>query len=152
MSKEHFEVLGRVFCSVLERMAFMFGEAAEAGDLPDTVADPVKASISFEGPIRGTLLLAIPREMCSEVAANSLGMDAGDPEAVSRGEDAFKELINVLCGNVLTEVAGDEVIFDLSIPEMKATSESDWKALQEDENTALFLVDDYPALVQFNIQ
>ena len=152
MSSEHTDMLTRVFCDVLEKMAFMFGDPAEPEEMPESVPEPLVASISFEGPVKGALHLAVSRSMSIEIAANSLGMDPEDPEVASKGEDALKELLNVVCGNVLTELAGEEPVFDLSIPELKAVDQKAWNTLQGHANTALFIVDDFPALMNLSLK
>lgn len=147
MPNEHTEMLRNVFCDILERMAFMFGDLAEEEEMPDTMNNATAASMTFTGPIKGSLTLAVPSEMCPEIAANILGIDPEEERAVEASHDALKELLNVICGNVLTELAGVEPVFDLSVPEIRELDSAAWKALQENSATIALLVDDHPALL-----
>ncbi len=45
-------------------------------------------------------------------------MDDGDEIPPDQQQDALKELCNVLCGNLLPEVAGSKAVFDLAAPEL----------------------------------
>lgn len=150
MPNEHAETIRNVFCDVLEKMAFMFGELAEEDEMPPSVESAVEASMTFSGPFKGGLALAVPAKMCPELAANILGIDPDEEGAVEKAHDALKEVLNVICGNVLTEMAGVDPVFDLSVPEINELDAAAWKALQNDAATVAFLVDDYPTLLRLN--
>ena len=144
MNPDHVDKLKSVYCDVIEKMAFMFGEPAEAEEMPQSAPRAVLAHISFKGPLEGTLALAVPEAMGAELAANALGIDQDDPAASEKAEDSVKELLNVVCGNLLTEIAGEDPVFDLSIPEVVELNEAGWKKLENDGNCLAFIVDDYP--------
>ena len=144
------EMLCDTFCETCEQLAFMFAEAADDGDLPEPPDEAVQVSMSFMGPQDGRLVLAADRAMCPELAANMLGLDPDDPKAEMRGIDALKELLNVVCGNVLTRMAGDKPVFDLSIPEVHEIDKERWTALSETEGTLPLLVDGFPAMLNMS--
>ncbi len=147
----HDEALKETFCDTVEQLAFMFGEAADAADFPEPPIEASQVSMSFMGPINGRVVIAVDRDMCPELAANMLGLDADDPKAVLRGQDALKELLNVTCGNVLTKIAGDKPVFDLSVPEIHEMDAERWEALRETPGTLLLLVDGYPVMLNMSI-
>ena len=149
MKTEHVQTLGETFCRVLEQLAFMFPEPAAKSELPTHTGEYVSVSMGFKGVFNGTLRLAAPSAICAEIAVNMLGMDLDDEEVAAKGLDALKEVLNVTCGNILTEIAGDEAVFALDIPEATIMDASGWSDLLRHDETLCFLIDDCPALLQF---
>jgi CheY-specific phosphatase CheX len=79
-----------------------------------------------------------------------LGEEPDDPNAIAKGADALKELLNVLCGNLLTAFAGEEPVFDLAVPETMPFSPEDWEGLKRLPVTVSYTVDEYPVLLHIN--
>lgn len=148
---EHSEELGRVFTEVAEKMAFMFAEKVDQDEFPDAIEDPVETRISFVGPNKGVITLAVSKLMCPLLAANTLGMDENDDGAHEKGLDSLKELLNVICGNVLTEIAGDEPVFELSIPELHEIDDIEWQNLRKRSGALTFMLDDHPVILQLSM-
>ncbi len=146
MEPNNTEILFEVVSGVLEAQAFMFADAAEKGDIPPRDGEYYQAKMTFVGPFRGTMALTVPMEMCTEMAANVLGLDMDDEQAEEGAQDALKELLNVACGQVLTELAGEEPVFDLTVPAVTVMDDETWDALTHDENVAAMLVDERPLL------
>ncbi|HEY6564423.1 MAG TPA: chemotaxis protein CheX [Pirellulaceae bacterium] len=142
------QLLREVFSKVLEKQAFIFAEEMEIGDMVDG-GDWVEASMSFRGPFDGNLSLALSKPAELEIAANFLGKDADDPEVARFAEDSLKEILNVVCGHALTALAGENPVFDLSIPEVRPVPTSDWSALAARPGTLGFDVEGHPALLRF---
>lgn len=151
MKHDHSETLTRVFTEVLEQLAFMFVEPADIGEAP-APPDPVSANMSFRGPCAGTVTMAVPREMAPVLAANVLGLDPEDEMGAQAARDALKELLNVTCGNLLTAIVGDEPIFDLTVPEVDDTTAEAWAELAERPGTVYCLVEDFPVLLNLDIE
>ncbi len=145
------DVVTEVFVSVMEKTAFMFGEPAEKEDLPLSGQAFVQATMSFSGPLRGQLVMAVPKDSCVEIAANVLGMDAEEGFVAERAMDSLKEILNVTCGHILTAMAGEEPVFDLSIPEVQDADEASVKALARDERTLGFVADDCLVLLRLTM-
>ncbi len=140
------------FTQVLGKLAFMFAEPVERGKSGDTPQEALQAVVAFSGPLHGRLSVAVPREWCSELAANILGVDEEDDAAVENLKDALKELVNVSCGHVLTAVAGEQPQFDLSPPEVNDLSGDDWRRLSADSETIPMIIDEMsPALLRFEV-
>ena len=91
----------------------------------------------------------MPAEMCPELAANVLGLDEDDEKVEEKARDALKELLNVSCGNILTELAGTEPVFDLSVPIVSDIGLDVWEDLKNNEDFVSLIVDDYPALLGY---
>jgi two-component system chemotaxis response regulator CheY len=141
------QTVTEVFSDVMERMAFTFPQPI-ARDKLDTRDDVVLVHMAFSGAMRGDIQLALTRDGCREIAANILGVPADDPQAEDGAEEALKEMLNVTCGRILTSLAGDEPVFDLSIPEQLAAGSGDWQRLSSHQDTMAFLIEDQPALLR----
>jgi CheY-specific phosphatase CheX len=141
------ELLVTVFSRVAEELAFMFTDTPDPDDVETAKNSFVKAHMRFTGPINGTLNMVVPESMCPQIAANVLGLDPADDLFLQAPHDAVKELLNVTCGNLLTEMAGEEPIFDLLPPEVNIIDRATWLATKKDPNTVLFAVDDEPVLL-----
>ena len=87
----------------------------------------------FVGPYFGALRLRMDEEMVCSLAANMLGLDDEIPSLVQQ-LDAFKELVNVVCGNVLPKIAGLEPVFDVHAP-MLLDNDEMVGAFQHSEST-----------------
>jgi chemotaxis protein CheY-P-specific phosphatase CheC len=130
----------------------MFGEIADKQELPHCLSDCLLARITFSGAAKGALVLAVPAPLCAQIAANVLGIDEDDELPPGRPADALKELLNVICGHVLTALAGEAPVFNLSVPEVSPLDEAHWTALVEAPATVGFRVDDVPVLLQLAIE
>lgn len=137
-----------VFSKVLEKQVFLFAEEMPIEKMTGS-GDWVQARMSFHGPFGGSLSLAIPKEAELEIAANFLGKDADDPDVAKCAEDSLKEILNVVCGHMLTALAGEEPIFDLSIPKVHPVSKADWGAIAALPGSLGFDVEGHSALLRF---
>lgn len=84
----------------LETAAFLFAMPAEEPADAEPAAF-VTASVAFAGPRRGGLRIRAPRSLLAALAGNMLGADAPDEPMQL---DAFGELANIICGNVLPRI------------------------------------------------
>lgn len=106
--------IGTLMCEVLGTLAFMIRD----DDTPLKTAEGpwITAEITYQGPINGRLRLWTTRAFANELAANLLGIDTNDPEAEDAINDAVREFMNVVCGQLVTAWYGSEAIFNLGIP------------------------------------
>ncbi len=149
MPHEHAEQIEQVFTEVMEQMAFIFVDPAEAEELPDDVAGLLRVSMAFGGAAEGSLTLLTGAGVCTELAANITGDDeaaATDPEV---GRQALMELLNVICGQLLTTVAGSAPVFDLTPPLITEADAADWADACADERALRFMADDQPFVLRF---
>ena len=151
MTENHKALLSRVFAEVLEQMAFMFADAADADEPPPPPESPLLAHMTFRGAMSGKLSLAVAADMCPEIAANLLGTEPEEGADPKISRDALKELLNVTCGHVLTALAGDEPVFDLTVPQVEELSEEAWTVMATAAETAALLVDDRPVLLSIDL-
>ena len=148
---EHRQTLIQVLNDVLEQLAFMFGEEVEPAELPAPGGVCVRAEMAFAGPMNGSLKIAVTEEMCPEIAANILGAEPDDDRVMEKARDALKELLNITCGQVLTAIAGEEPVFDLSVPQAAEITPEEWQAMAMAPEMAAVLADDYPVLICLRI-
>jgi chemotaxis protein CheY-P-specific phosphatase CheC len=108
--------LQEVAAEAFSTLGFMF--PLDDGDGPDAgpLADPVVAAVSFSGPQSGILKVAVEKQLPAVLAANMTGAD--DQAPLEQHLDAFKEMANVICGNILPRIAGQEAVFDVHPPEI----------------------------------
>jgi CheY-specific phosphatase CheX len=145
------EILASVFPAVAESMTFMFADPVAPTDMPSDAAEYVQTSMGFVGPVRGSLTLAVPSDKCSLIASNILGLDPNDPAVTERAHDAIKELLNVTCGQVLTAMAGDNPIFDLTVPTIRMLTSDEWQAFVVSDGSVTFMMDDSPVALQLTV-
>ena len=117
---EYTEQLEEVFISVLEKLAFMFAEAVPKDEMPTRGGCSAPNRNSFSGHASGQISMMVRRDICDELVSNILGVDPGE-DGGADSEDALGELLNVVCGQLLTTIAGNEPVFDLSPPADKSS-------------------------------
>jgi hypothetical protein len=106
------DLLYDVTADMFENLAFIFS-AFEPEDSPEHGERTITAAVTFDGPFEGGLILSISEGLCPLIGANMLGLDFGETPSEEQQQDAFLELLNVLCGNTLTRVAGEEAVFNV---------------------------------------
>src|SRR5690349_11017779 len=72
--------------------------------------------VDFEGPLRGRLELHVTADVACCVAENMLGLPIALDADATLVRDALGEVANVVCGNVLPELAGRDAVFRLGAP------------------------------------
>ena len=87
----------------------------------DLAPPDVAARMAFRGPSTGTLTLRVASSVLPVIAGNMLG-ESDPAEAREKGQDALRELLNMICGNVLTAWQGEAPVFNLSPPEIVAAA------------------------------
>lgn len=108
-------ILMDVASETLESLAFMFSTPESTDfDVPEA-DDNLIVSVEFDGPFSGRLVVTAAAETLPELATSMLGIEAEDV-SVHQKEDALKETINVVCGNLLPFVAGKEAVFNIFQP------------------------------------
>jgi hypothetical protein len=153
MSSDSRRIVARAFAGVLEKLSFQFAEPVESaaeltfGDVPYCVAD-----MTFGGVMRGSLCLAVSRAATIEIAANMLGADSGDDKPRAQAEDALRELLNVTCGQILTDFAGERPMFTLSVPKTSAIDAQTLTELRSDPATIGFRTDGAPMLLRLRLE
>ena len=117
MSEKIDNIILKVTAETLEKLVFMFASPYEPEN--STEEDPdIGVSVSFTGPFSGTLGMKVSGKVLSEITVNMLGVDDEDEITIEDQNDALKETINILCGNILPAIAGKQAVFNIGAPEI----------------------------------
>lgn len=117
MAQQLKNVITGVTNDTLERLAFLFAfpDDDRGQDGPEPA---VTGRVEFSGFFCGSLVVRVSTCVIPELAANMLGLEDDAKISVEAQQDAFKELTNVICGNLLPAIAGDQVEFTIGAPEI----------------------------------
>ncbi|ERP31719.1 hypothetical protein [Chitinivibrio alkaliphilus] len=145
-------ILERTAGVILEESAYLFTALLDEGATPDVATwDAQGAAVSYEDEdktVHGEVHLWYPPGISTIAAANMLGIDEGDERAVSKGDDALREILNIVAGNVLSSIYGEDILFNLTVP-----YRLDRDVLMDDEASemrAWLESEDYPLLCVFH--
>jgi chemotaxis protein CheY-P-specific phosphatase CheC len=140
------EQLSAVAAQVFDAAAFFSSYPTTDGEL--TPVDRVGATITFRGPHTGRISLFMERQLLDTLALNMLG-EADDEDPSERELDALKEVLNMICGNLLTVCYGEEVVFNLSPPEI--LNDANAPAADPDDNAVRVLLNLEETLAELTI-
>jgi chemotaxis protein CheY-P-specific phosphatase CheC len=147
MDKANWGKIRTAFTHVLEKQAFLFPEAMAPEDFHPGEWPYLAGVIAFKGRYWGKILLAMPVEMSREVGANVLGLEPDDPSVAEHCVDAMKEILNVVCGHVLTALHGTGTVFDLSVPQVEEITSNDVGLMSQEPESIAFRVEEYPVVL-----
>lgn len=100
---------------VFEQAAFMFADEVDTIDYKLDIG----VSLSYSGENNGTVELWTVGELALTIANNLLGESgelSGD-QLIARQTDAVKEMLNMIAGNLITDLYGTDPVYNLAIPE-----------------------------------
>ena len=75
--------------------------------------ETIVASIHFSGHFEGDLFLETSCDLLPVIGMNMLGLDDENSLTHEEQKDAFRELLNVICGNLLPALAGQKAVFNI---------------------------------------
>ncbi len=117
MDEQLEKTLSNIAIETLEKLAFLFAFPADEADTGQP-GPGVAVSVSFAGFFSGTLIIKVSAEALPELAANMLGVDEDEETTLDQQHDALKETLNVICGNLLPEIAGRQEVFNIDSPQI----------------------------------
>ena len=106
----------------LASLAFMFPVESDTPAALDPNATE-RVMVEFSGPFRGVLLLSASPEMLEPLATSMLGLEDGTSPCQEQKQDAFRELLNVICGNLLPKIASPREVFYIHEPHLLAAQD-----------------------------
>uniref|UniRef100_A0A7C5Z371 Chemotaxis protein CheX n=1 Tax=candidate division CPR3 bacterium TaxID=2268181 RepID=A0A7C5Z371_UNCC3 len=74
------------------------------------------AEVEYKGPHSGSVYICADQEFLKAVSINMLGLDNSENITLEQQTDAFKELANVITGQLITLVYGKDFVYTLSPP------------------------------------
>jgi len=117
MAQQLKNILTGVTSETLEKLAFLFAfpddERSDDGPKP-----AVTGRVEFDGKFRGALVVRLSTSVIPELANNMLGLEDDAEISPEAQQDAFKEVVNVVCGNALPAIAGEHAEFNIGAPEI----------------------------------
>ena len=118
-------VLQNTMVGVLGGFALLFGdEASDKALRPAPGAQLLSAKVSFNGPHKGTLILASTKAFSDLISSN-----ADEDNHIRTGNinhDALREFINIACGNYLAEAYGNKVLHTIETPVVEQITLKEW--------------------------
>jgi CheY-specific phosphatase CheX len=117
----HQAALGAAF-RVFETATFMNVLPCDLESPEPNVEPEVSATVGFYGAKTGSLTVQVAQTILGPLAANMLG-EIDDSDLEEKGQDALKEIANMICGNFLTMWYGEEAMFELTPPEIHISPE-----------------------------
>ena len=106
------QLLAQVTEDTFASMAFLF----PGGEPDDAPGDPVVITVAFAGPQRGRLEMLLPKRILDTLAVNMLGLDETQAPTPDQKADAVKEVLNVICGNLLPRIDDPKAVYDVCPP------------------------------------
>jgi len=114
--------LAELTIKALERTAFMLADPITLD--PEALAAANRsAGVRYGGPESGIVTLHTNDDFLRGLAANLLGVEPESIDLASYGEDAIKELTNIVGGSVILELGGNECFYTLGLPQLSPPSE-----------------------------
>ena len=127
-SEQYAELLGEVTARVLEEAAFVFTDPAEGAQAWE--GDVVEVQLEFSGDGHGSLMMAAPKSLGLELAANLLGVEPGEETNIERpAEAALSEMLNMIAGPLVAGWFGEKAVCRIGVPEARtlaATAHKNW--------------------------
>lgn len=111
MERELSSALHLAAARIFEDLCFM---TEEEGSQEDRDSARRSVMVRFSGDMDGALVVAVTDEVLHSVVENMLGDDDLSDETA---RDGLGELANVICGNLLPMIAGEQAIISLQAPE-----------------------------------
>jgi CheY-specific phosphatase CheX len=120
------EILFQTAQATFESLAFLFSFSGEEN--VNVIDDSqLFAHVLFNGPFSGQLLLSISENILNELVQNMLGIESDEKISIEKMYDGLKELLNVVCGNLLPALVGKQEIFHINVP--TTISQGEYKEL-----------------------
>jgi chemotaxis protein CheY-P-specific phosphatase CheC len=116
-------ILTEVVIDTLEKLAFLFAAPLE-GPAPEETQKLATVRVRFSGPICGGVQLRLSQPVLAELAGNMLGAADGSTLSGDEQQDALRELINVICGNLLPRIGDSTAEFSIQTPFIPAAGAS----------------------------
>jgi len=146
------EALNEVTSNVLEQTAFVFTEPADMSDgLDFGDFEMVMMTLQYSGDEHGTVSLVLPVEFCRELSENMLGVDAVDTDSDDMHLDSAKELVNMIAGQLMTQLFGETAVLNLSPPQIRTLPNEELQEEISKQSYVCNMVDDYPVITTLSL-
>ncbi len=111
------EQLTQISINTIEKLTFAFAMPDE--DVKDKgFYDFQTVQVGFEGWFSGFLVMKMSKHIIPELTRNMLGLDDQEDVSAEENDDMLKEMLNIICGNLLPEIGGNQALFNIDTPEI----------------------------------
>jgi len=142
------DMLGCVFCDLVETVALLGGEPVSGDDVGRDECGGLCLSVRFSGEHSGWLAWHLGRDTGELIAGNMLGQEVDDAFSRNRARETLKDLTRDLCAQVLTAVYGDASGFLLSDADVTKSLPNEWQELLSNGGLC-FRIEGEPVVLQF---
>lgn len=98
---------------IFEEAAFTFVDVnGDGGGCENAIC----VALEFTGAFSGGLAVRAAEKAARTAAANMMALDEDSEDAALRAPDAIGEILNMICGNALPEIAGAAPEFKIGAP------------------------------------
>jgi len=122
------ELLTETVAEVLEMVAFLCSlpyDEEFKDEKAENDGEIVCVGLEFQEPVSGKLFISLPEPLTPIIAANMLGIDEDEDDVKQKSTDATKEILNIICGNLLLKIYGDKSVFHLGTPHVVENLENE---------------------------
>lgn len=142
------DVFDQVTVLALEEWGMMMVEPTEVSSTVFSDGEDLYlGSTEFHGVMHGSIKVLCGHPFMNCLCRNLLGLSEDEEISEEQSQDALKELMNVFCGNFLTQTYGDDTVFDLVYPEVVHPSEEEKNRFWASRLIHCFLADDEPIAI-----
>ena len=152
MQSNTLDKLGTTFLEVVEQLTFMFGEQVPKDELDSEGVAFMKAAMTFDGDLKGSLVVAVPQSVTVEIAANILGLEPEEVQPEDMRRDALAEMLNVVCGHVIMSLVGGNANFKLDAPVTGPVEQHELDSWHADDAYLGFDLDDHPVYLGLKLE
>jgi chemotaxis protein CheY-P-specific phosphatase CheC len=128
----------------------------EPADLSDGIAfdehEFLLASLTFNGYKEGEVSFITTSGLLVELSANLLGEDEESSITKEKYSDAAKEVLNIIAGQILTTLFGEEEVFNLTPPEVRDVKGEELFKIMEETTHSFNIADDNPIITTFALR
>lgn len=144
------ELVTQTLSNALEQIAFICMTPLDPSNPLAMPNDPVRVSLEFRGYPEGRLELCASRSFGLTLCSNAMGDMPEPSEAVARGDDALKELVNITCGTSLRSlIVEGEPSPDMRIPEITPITAEEWAEVGTSPLSTVLDAEGQPIIVRW---
>jgi CheY-specific phosphatase CheX len=141
----------KVIINILNECSYIFADPVSEEEIPPLNELNLKGVfLEYSGHKSGHVSLLANDEFLKYAAANMLGIDENSNDAIEKGFDSIKEILNMVVGNLLTEIYGCDPVFDIGIP--RVLESLDEVNDSQEKDRLFFNADDHILVFEFNIK
>ncbi len=141
MQEQKAATLATIFSEVLADLAFMFTDDEDFSEVDSS--DPwLETKIGYRGAKNGDLIFRCTRSFTKLLASNLLGVDQ-DQASDEQANDAAKEFMNIVCGQLVTAMHGTDDVYNLTIPAIERMKTSPDLSLDDGDYASTISVENH---------